>query len=158
MMTRLLFLFASALLSFACFAQASYINERFTDKSGRVFVADVAQHTQAKLSSQTLKKFGHWGAEGRSPSVCVSTLRITRNKSVIRLSSKHYADLCNVNRVWFAESPPFVVLTLQGGDASDSFKAEFKIHGVNLIERAVRDGQFPQVFEVTRFNYPVVIN
>lgn len=157
-MTRLLFLSACALLSLECFAQATDINEPFTDKFGRVFVAEVKQHTQAKLSSQAFKTFGHWGAEGRNPSVCVSTLRITRNKSAIRLSSKHYEDLCNVNRVWFAERPPFVVLTLHGGDASDSFKAEFKIHGVNLIERAVRDGQFPQVFEVTRFNYPVVIN
>ena len=32
------------------------------------------------------------------------------------------------------------------------------MHGVNLIERAVRDGEFPEVFEVTRFNYPVVGN
>lgn len=139
-------------------AQSTDIEESFTSNSGGTYKVDIQQLAPATKGSNAFRKFGHWGAEGRIPSVCVSKLKITREKLTVRLAAKHYLDLCNVNRAWFTEVSPYVVLTLEGGDASDSFKAEFKMHGVNLIERAVRDGEFPEVFEVTRFNYPVVGN
>jgi hypothetical protein len=139
-------------------AQSADIVEPFVSKSGKSYRAEIQQLEPATLNSGVFKRFGHWGSEGRNPSFCVSSLKITRDKFAVRLASKHYLDLCNVNRVWFTEQPPFVVVTLEGGDASDSFKAEFKVNGVNLVERAVRDGEFPEVFEVTRFNYPVVSN
>ena len=139
-------------------AQPTDIEESFTSQSGKTYQVEVQQFVPATKNSNAFRKFGHWGADGRIPSVCVSKLKITREKLTVRLAAKHYLDLCNVNRAWFTEVSPFVVLTLEGGDASDSFKAEFKMHGVNLIERAVRDGEFPGVFEVTHFNYPVVVN
>ena len=139
-------------------AQPNDIEESFTSQSGKTYQVEVQQLAPTTKNSHAFRKFGHWGAEGRIPSVCVSKLKITREKLTVRLAAKHYLDLCNVNRAWFTEVSPFVVLTLEGGDASDSFKADFKMHGVNLIERAVRDGEFSGVFEVTHFNYPVVVN
>ena len=158
MLRNLVIVLSLALSLSGAKAQPADVVEPFTTKSGRTYQVEIQQLEPAALAAKNFRIFGFWGAEGRSPSYCVSALKIIRGKATVRLAAKHYLDLCNVNRAWFTEIAPYVVLTLKGGDASDSFRAEFKMHGVNLIERAVRDGQFPTVFEVTRFNYPVIVN
>jgi hypothetical protein len=155
---RALIFCAMALLTCKMHAQSMDVVETLTTNDGKTYSVEILQTRPANLKSRDFQRYGHWGAEGRNPSFCVSSMKISRGKLGVRLAAKHFMDLCNVNRASFIEKPPFVVLTLEGGDASDSFKAEFKLNGVNLIERAVRDGEFPQVFEITRFNYPVVIN
>ena len=145
-----------ALASSSAHGQHDDILDTFTSIGGKDYAVKLQQRTAAALGSVAFRKYGHWGAEGRSPSFCISALQLTRQNQLVGISAKHYVDLCNVSRLWFTEKSPYVILTIEGGDASDSFRAEFKIHGVNIVERTVRDGEFPQVYERTRFSYPFV--
>jgi len=45
------------------------------------------------------------------------------------------------------------VVALRGGDAGDSFTAEFLFRGVYLMERMVRHGEFPEAYERTLYRY-----
>jgi len=45
------------------------------------------------------------------------------------------------------------VLSMRGGDAGDSFTAEFLFRGVNIIQRTVQHGEFPEVRERTTYRY-----
>jgi hypothetical protein len=152
------FVLALATMVFTAQAQPEDVQKNFKTSSGKLFTAEIQQHTPADLNSPAFRSYGHWGAEGATSSFCISSLRITRQKQLVGLSAKHYVDLCNVTQVVFTEKGPNIILTLTGGDAAYSFTAEFVIHGNDLIERTVRDGEFPQVYERTRFSRPLVVN
>jgi hypothetical protein len=144
--------------SFGVVAQPDDMKEDFRAKNAKTYGLEIQQRLPASLNSSSFRAYGYRGADGANPSYCISSLKLAREKVLVRISAKHFLDLCNVHRAWFTEKGPHVILTLQGGDAVDSYKAEFKLHGVNLVERVVRDGEFPEVFERTQLSYPSVAN
>jgi len=52
-----------------------------------------------------------------------------------------------------SERKGLFVVALVGGDAADSFTAEFIFRGVYLVERIVRHGEFPEAYERTLYRY-----
>jgi hypothetical protein len=112
--------------------------------------------SQSPVGSATsrVESFGYWGREGATPSKCVSSVAITRNGKAVDLPGKMYVDLCNANTLQASESRGMFVLKVRGGDAGDSFEAEYRFRGVYLYERWVRHGEFPEeAYEHTKFRY-----
>jgi hypothetical protein len=70
------------------------------------------------------------------------------------MPGKMYADLCNASTLQPSEARGIFVLKVHGGDAGDSFEAEYRFRGVYLVERWVRNGEFPdEAYEHTKFRY-----
>jgi len=149
--------FAFATISMLCLAQAkassASFDETFSMPIGIQYVVHLKQATPARLSNKNFQSFGHWGAEGARQSFCVSSLQVIRRKVAIRVPGKSYADLCNVSSLELSERKGLFVVALRGGDAGDSFTAEFVFRGVYLIERMVRHGEFPEAYERTQYRY-----
>lgn len=106
---------------------------------------------------ETKPAFGFWGAGMPHPVVCVISMTVARGKQTILIPAKLYADLCSVNRLWFVERKEAITLVLEGGDASESFRAEFSFIGSRLTQRTVRHGYSEKVIERTQLSLPEVI-
>jgi hypothetical protein len=132
---------------------AKSFDESLTMLNGAKYSVKFQQEASPKLKSKASVDYGFWGADGAQPSFCISSLVITRQNRHVPLQSKLFTDLCNVNSVKLSEQKGKFILLLVGGDASDSFKAEFIFNGVFLAERIVRHGEFPEVYERTQFRY-----
>lgn len=89
--------------------------------------------------------FGYWGAAMPRPVSCLASLTVLRGKQSIPVPAKLYLDLCSVNRLWLEERKGTMVAVLDGGDASEGFRAEFVFIGARLAERSVRDGESAKV-------------
>jgi hypothetical protein len=145
-------------LSLIIFPALAYSGAKSFDESlmmpkGAKYFVKLQQEAPPKHKSKSSVDYGFWGAAGAQPSFCISSLVITRHNRNVLLQSKLFTDLCNVNSVKLSERKGKFILSLVGGDAGDSFKAEFVFNGVFLAERIVRHGEFPEVYERTQFRY-----
>ena len=154
----LLALFATAALAAPALAQTRSFDESFAMQGGATYVVRLRQEQAARLNDRSFRLYGHWGAEGAQPSFCVSSFKVNRRGAAVAVSGKAFADLCNVRSVQLSERKGVFVLSLRGGDAGDSFAAEFLFRGVFLVERMVRHGEFPDAYERTLYRYTTYEN
>lgn len=148
---------AFATISMVSLTQAKASNasfdEAFSMPNGVQYVVHLKQVTPTRLNDKNFQSFGYWGAEGAQQSFCVSSLQVIRRKVAIRVAGKSFADLCNVSSLELSERKGLFVVALRGGDAGDSFTAEFVFRWVFLVERMVRHGEFPEAYERTQYRY-----
>lgn len=130
-------------------ADAEILEKSFTAGSGTKYSVRVVQGVPSQLSRHPSKQFGYWGTEEPKPSLCVVDLTVTRRGRPIPVLAKHFYDLCNVHYLELSESKGRVIATLNGGDAADGYAAEFHFRGVQMIERLVLHGEFPETNERT---------
>ena len=134
-------------------AQPTAIRESFTVRSGAKYVVRLRQERPARLNDLSFQRYGHWGAEGAQASFCTSSLTVSRRGAPVRVSGKAFTDLCNIHSVQLSERNGLFLIAMRGGDAADSFTAEFSFRGVYLIERMVRHSEFPESYERTIYRY-----
>jgi len=120
---------------------------------GATYQVGLRQDDLARLNDRSFQRYGHWGAGGAQASFCTSSFTVRRRGGVVRVAGKAFVDLCNVHSVQLSERSDLFVVALSGGDAGDSFTAEFLFRGVYLMERMVRHGEFPEVYERTLYRY-----
>src|SRR6266404_368011 len=149
----LLALAASLAVAAPAIAGSQSFDESFSMPNGATHVVHLRQQQPAQLSNRSFQRYGYWGAEGAERSFCISSLSVARRGAAVRVLSKTFSDLCNVSSVQLSERKGLFVLSLRGGDAGDSFTAEFLFRGVYLVERIVRHREFPEAYERTLYRY-----
>ena len=133
------------------------IDDTMTMTNGVQYDVQLQRRFIVHLESPSARRFGYWGTGLNPPVHCVSLLSIKRAKKRVIIAAKHYLDLCEVNRMWLSEEKGLLILTLEGSDASDSYRAKFVLRGTHVIERSVSDGETQKVLERTTFGYPAVL-
>ncbi len=102
---------------------------------------------------------GFWyGAEFSKPNQVVRSLEVRYKGRSYYPRRGVYADLAEVNRMWFQrQKDGRVQLVIEGGDAGGSYRAYLTFKRGQLVQRRVEDGEFPKNFyEETRYvNIPV---
>ncbi len=102
---------------------------------------------------------GFWrGGSESKPKQVVKSLEVRYKGRSYYPRRGVYADLAEVNRVWFQRlKDGRVQLVIEGGDAGDSYNAYLTFKRGQLVQRRVEDGEFPKNFyEETRYvNIPV---
>ena len=97
--------------------------------------------------STSNEQASYWGGGGSTPpEMLVTGIRIACKGQTIRIPRSAYADLANVNRVLIILKKGGCILRLEGGDASVAYDADLVVRGSNLMQRWVRDGEFPENF------------
>jgi len=103
---------------------------------------------------------GLWyGVELSKPTMVVKSLEVRyKGKPYFPRGRGVYADLAEVNRIWFQRLKDGKVrLVIEGGDAHGSYRAYLTFKRDELVQRRVEHGEFPNNFyEETRYvNIPV---
>ena len=151
---RHLLLLLAMFVSSGAFAEPLLpIEKSFVMSDGTSYLVRLKQELPARLSDKSFQKYGHWGATGRNPSYCVSSFTVTRRNIAVHVNEKAFLDLCNVSSLELSERNGRFIVSLEGGDAGDSFSAQYQFQGAYLLERMVRHGEFPDVYERTLYSH-----
>lgn len=93
---------------------------------------------------------GMWGVDCGDPIYSVQRLTLKLNGKKVHFPHKFVADLSHVSFVEIKGVKGGVEILLRGGDASGSYAAEFLVTKKRLVQRIVRDGEFPtEIWEKT---------
>lgn len=100
-----------------------------------------------------------WGNLGPG-SLVVLDLKITFKGSAVWVPLSAYYDLANPNTVQIAEKRSGCIVRIEGGDASEGYRAEIVVKRRKLSSRAVHLGEFPEaLWERTIYvNIPITTN
>jgi hypothetical protein len=101
-------------------------------------------------------RYGDGWGQSADQSASVRIVSFDAKYLGVRLLAKQSccADLYNVRSVALRPSKGGIFLVLKGGDAGSAFTAELLFNRLGLVERIVRDGEFPnQLYERTIYHW-----
>ncbi len=108
--------------------------------------------TERLSFAQTAEAASWWGSTDRHPKV-VKSVRITHGAVSITVPRSAFADLANVSKVWVSATKRGCIITLQGGDAAESYTAVISIRDNLVVERKVTSDEEPGDREETRYSF-----
>lgn len=85
-----------------------------------------------------------WGVEFSEPISVIDRLEIKKGDTKIPVRLSAYADLANVKKIEIKKQGKMIVVQIQGGDAAGAFVAEIMIKNDKVVERTVRNAEFPE--------------
>lgn len=95
----------------------------------------------------------------RHPCSVVDYLEIAVDGKPLFIYRSVYADLADVNRVSLQQKNGQFTLTLEGGDASESYRAEILFTSKLILKRIITNSESGEVAQETRyFKQPVLDN
>jgi hypothetical protein len=121
----------------------------FRTSKGR-YRAHLRQSARGHLSPKQASDW--WGSFESGRNVFVDAISLSADGRSVDLPLSAYGDLANVNEIRVQLAKDGCILVIVGGDAGSGYKATIRVRGVNVVERTVRDGEFPENFyEITRY-------
>lgn len=87
---------------------------------------------------------GFWGAAERRGSTLVSSIDISYQQTKISAPRSAFADLANAHTFASMPNGKQLIVTIEGGDAADGYKAALYFESGDIIKRVVKSGEFPR--------------
>jgi hypothetical protein len=95
-----------------------------------------------------------WGVEGGEPRTVLTRLAVYLGQEPLFIPVSAYADLSNVRTVSLQVRGKGYVITIAGGDAAGSYRAELQFEGAYVRKKKVVHGGFPdQAWEETTYAF-----
>lgn len=97
-----------------------------------------------------------WGVEGTEPKSVLTRLDVYLGQEPLFIPVSAYSDLANARTASLLVRGRTYVITINGGDAAGSYRAELHFDGAYIRKKRVVHGEFPdQAWEETTYAFNV---